>query len=184
MTPAMHDSRLRHRRNWYGGVGMLASTANGLHGIGGWRRREERLLSPGLAVRLLARLRSNSLDRRLSAGADSSRSGLLAARAAQLGRRGTRFAVARGIEKVAFARERPLRRYSVLPARTAVSLNRPALLDLAAQLRRPGALYVRGIAAARLMLVDGTGPMYTDRRGEALAAELERVDDLLRARRA
>jgi hypothetical protein len=124
-------------------------------------------------------VRGGSLDRRLAAGEDSSRSALLAARATQLGRRSTRLRIARGIEGLTLAWEEPLRRFRALPRQAAVAKNRLALLELAALLRRPGPLYVRGIAAARLMLVDGTGPIYTDGHGEALAAQLGTVSALL-----
>lgn len=155
---------------------MLAHSASGSPA---WRWREERLLAPSPVVRLLARLLCNTLDRRLAAGEDSTGSALLAARATQLGRRATRLGIARGLERATFAWEQPLRRFRVLPARGAVSANRPALLELVSQLRHSRALYVRGVAAARLMVVDGTGPMYTDRRGEALAGELRWVRALL-----
>ena len=156
---------------------MLANTAVVYH----WRG--DRLLAPGLGARMLARLRGASLDRRLAAGADASRSRLLAARAAQLGRRGTRLTIARGFETAALAPERQVRRFGIPPARTAVRLNRPALLDVAEELRDPGVLYVRGIAAARALLSDGCGPLYTDRRGEALAAALQEVRTLLASMR-
>jgi hypothetical protein len=153
--------------------------ANIVTGLRGWGWREERLLAPALPTRILAQLLSNSLDRRLAAGEDSTASALLAARATQLGRRGTRLGVARGLERAAFAWEQPIRRFGILPARGAVTANRLALLELIAQLRQSRVVYVRGVAAARMMLVDGTGPMYTDRRGEALAGELRWVRALL-----
>jgi hypothetical protein len=151
---------------------MLANAASHTV-IYGWRG--DRLLAPSLATRLLARVRAASLDRRLAAGADSSRSALLAARAAQLGRRRTRLALARDIEAVVLACEGHVSRFGVLPARVAIRANRAALLDLATTLRDPQAVYVRGIAAARVMLSDGSGPVYTDRHGEPLAAELRWV---------
>src|SRR5947209_797645 len=89
--------------------------------------RGDRLLAPGFAVRLLARLRGAALDRRLAAGADSSRSQLLAARAAQLGRRTTRMGIARGLERAALAPERQVRSFGMPPARLATRLNRPGL---------------------------------------------------------
>jgi hypothetical protein len=47
------------------------------------------------------------------------------------------------------------------------------VLDLAATLRRGGLLYARGVAILELVLIDGTGPTYTDARGEGLARQLE-----------
>jgi len=61
----------------------------------------------------------------------------------------------------------------VVPRRRAVEANRFALLDLAATLRKGGLLYARGIAILELVLIDGTGPAYTDARGEGLARQLE-----------
>jgi hypothetical protein len=61
----------------------------------------------------------------------------------------------------------------VLPRRRAVEANRPRMLELAATLRTSGLLYARGIAILELVLIDGSGPAYTDARGEGLARELE-----------
>jgi hypothetical protein len=152
---------------------MLANTAVIYH----WRG--DRLLAPGFAANTLARLRGAALDRRLAEGADASRSRLLAARAAQLGRRRTRHAIARGFESAALTPERHVRRFGMPPARAAARLNRDALLEVAEELRDPGVLYVSGIAAARALLTDGAGPLYTDRRGEALATALQEVRTLL-----
>lgn len=152
---------------------MLANTAVIYH----WRG--DRLLAPGLGARVVARLLGASLDRRLAEGADASRSRLLAARAGQLGRRGSRLAIARAYESAALAPERHVRRFGMPPARAATRLNRPTLLEVAEELRDPGVLYVSGIAAARALITDGSGPLYTDRRGEALAAALREVRTLL-----
>jgi hypothetical protein len=51
--------------------------------------------------------------------------------------------------------------------------NRQRVLDLAATLRRGTLLYARGIAILELVLIDGTGPAFTDARGEGLARQLE-----------
>jgi hypothetical protein len=51
--------------------------------------------------------------------------------------------------------------------------NRQRLLDLTTTLRRGGLLYARGIAILELVLIDGTGPAYTDARGEGLARQLK-----------
>jgi hypothetical protein len=54
-----------------------------------------------------------------------------------------------------------------------VLANRTELMELAATLRQGGLLYARGIAILELVLIDGTGPAYTDARGEGLARQLE-----------
>jgi hypothetical protein len=133
----------------------------------------ERLLQPRLATRMAAYLRRFKLDRALSEGADPSSSGLLAARAAQLAGQSTRADVATGLERMALSIVDPPSRTRVRPSRQAALANQSMLLDLAAALRRGGPLYARGIAKLRMIVVDGTGPAYTDRRGEALARALE-----------
>ena len=59
------------------------------------------------------------------------------------------------------------------PSRIAARENAGALWELATLLRSDRRLYVRGIARLDLLLIDGAGPAFTDRRGEALARELE-----------
>jgi hypothetical protein len=131
----------------------------------------DELLTPGLRVRVLARLRRHSLGRALSDGADPIDSPLLAARASQLNSAPTRDRLAGGLERLARSSEAP-RRAQVLPARAAARRNRSLLLELAQMLRQAGPLYARGIALLELTVTDGTGPAYTDRQGEALARRL------------
>ena len=154
--------------------------ANNTTAVYPWRA--DRLMAPGLPVRLLARMRAHALDRRLASGADTAGSVLLAARARQLGHRCSRLAIADGLERAALAWEGPLPRLRVLPGKAAVHRNREELLALAGELRHREVLYVRGLAAARELLSDGSGPMYTDRHGEALASGLRRVRALLGGR--
>jgi hypothetical protein len=134
--------------------------------------RPERLFASSPAIRILAHLRRHALDRALSDGADPASCPLLAARARQLSGRRTRTGIAIGLERMAGSSDVPSRG-RVHPAPGAVHANRRALLDLASILRRRDPLYVRGIAMLELMLSDGTGPAYTDRRGEGLARELD-----------
>jgi hypothetical protein len=67
-------------------------------------------------------------------------------------------------------------RFAVLPQRGAIEPNRDRLLSIAAILRSRRPAYAGGIAEARLILTDGTGPAYTDRRGEGLARQLALAD--------
>jgi hypothetical protein len=152
------------------------------HGIGSdntlqirnpWLECTDRLLQPTLIARVLARGRRFGLDRALAAGADPTSSPLLAARAAQLVRPVTRHRLASALERLALAAEGPSSRFNVIPRRQAMDTNRVALLDLASTLRKGGLLYARGIAMLELVLIDGTGPAYTDPRGEGLARQLE-----------
>jgi hypothetical protein len=136
-------------------------------------------LSPSLAIRVLARIRRWELDHALGDGADPAATPLLTARAAQLVSRGGRHRIAAALERMALmvdAERGPLR---TLPSRDAVQANRAEILRLAATLRQGGRLNVRGIAVLELILIDGTGPAYTDPRGEGLGRQLRLAADSL-----
>jgi hypothetical protein len=142
------------------------------------RRRARRepaatLFCPRLVSRMLARVNRLDLDRALADGADPAGSPVLAARAAQLAGRGNRERLAAALERVTLTVDEPPRRVRTPPLRGALRTNRAELLELAATLRDGGVLYAGGIAAAELVLIDGTGPAYTDRRGEGLARQLQ-----------
>jgi hypothetical protein len=136
-------------------------------------RRDARLLCPGRVTRAVAFLRRSDLDRSLSQGADPATCAQLAARAAQLTSRGTRSSIAEGLERLALSVDEPRSRARIYPSRQAALTNRPALFELASVLRRGGPVYAGGVARLRLLVTDGTGPAYTDRRGEALARSLQ-----------
>ncbi len=130
------------------------------------------LLCPNLIVRTLARMRRSLLDHALAAGADPSASPLLAARAAQLVTLRRRQRLAAALEDAALTVDAPRGRVRTPPLRAAVRPNRDAMLELAQVLRQPGLLYARGVAMVEIALTDGTGPAYTDPRGEGLARQL------------
>jgi hypothetical protein len=136
-------------------------------------QRATRLLRPSAAVRIAARLRRGALDRGLGDGAEPDASVLTAARAAQLSSASARTRIADGLERLARSAERPRSRARILPSRAAMLANRSALLEIADTLRRDRPLYARGVAMLELILTDGAGPAYTDRRGEVLAGQLE-----------
>lgn len=131
------------------------------------------VFDPSLATRLRARTRRMELDRALAEGADPASSPLLAARAAQLVGRANRYRLAAALEHLALTAEAPLRLWRAAPRRDAVAANRRELMELASTLRRGGLLYARGIAILELVLIDGSGPAYTDARGEGLARQLQ-----------
>src|SRR5947209_3640618 len=131
------------------------------------------LVGPSKRARLSARLRRSALDRALAAGADPAASPTVAVRAAQLGAPSPRARSAAGLESIALAASADRGPARIQPSRPAVRANRERLLDLAALLRRSGPLYAQGVAMLELVLIDGCGPAYTDRRGEALTRELE-----------
>jgi hypothetical protein len=138
-----------------------------------WLECTQALFEPTVITRLRARASRLELDRALAGGADPSSSPVLAARAGQLVRRSSRHRLASALEHLALTADAAPTRFGAVPRRRALQANRFTLLDLAGTLRKGGLLYARGIAILELVLIDGTGPTYTDARGEGLARELE-----------
>ncbi len=138
-----------------------------------WLDCTQALFEPTLVTRLRARLRRMDLDHALAEGVDPSSSPLLAARAAQLVAPRARHRLAAALERFVLTAEASPARVRVLPRRHAIDANRSRMLELSATLRTSGLLYARGIAILELVLIDGTGPAYTDARGEGLARQLE-----------
>jgi len=156
------------------------------HGIdvAGFRGRPKwdnttRLLAPRLTTRIRARLRRLELDRALADGADPAASPLLAARAAQLVTPASRRRLAGSLERVISTVDAPRGRVRTPPLRGALRCNRDALAEAAATLRDDGLLYARGVAVLETVLIDGSGPAYTDPTGEALASRLRLAADSL-----
>lgn len=137
------------------------------------------LLAPGALARTTARIRRLDLDRRLARGEDPAGSMVLAARAAHLACPVTRRRLARALERFALIGTGGLPPLRGAPLRGAVAPNRDAILDLADRLRRSPLLYVRGIAALELILIDSSGPAYTDPRGEGLTRQLQLASEAL-----
>ncbi len=133
--------------------------------------RAERAFAPGLLARLTARVRSHELDSALIEGADPAESAALAARAAQLTQSSARAAVADGLERWVEASDQ-LRRWAVIPNRSAIKANRAELWDLAAALRAPVPVYARGVAMLRRLLSNGAGAAYADDDGLSLRTAL------------
>lgn len=145
----------------------------GIQAPGGVLACSQRLLAPSPAVTLWARLRARHLDEQLAHGADPVTSPLLAARAAQLATRRSRARIAAGLERLALGSDAPRSMFTILPERGAIAPNRDRLLGLAMALRSGAPAYAGGIAEARLIVTDGTGPAFTDRRGEGLSRQLD-----------
>src|SRR6516165_9488676 len=119
--------------------------------------------------RLMARLRSTRLD------------DPLALRAEALGRSRFRTMLGERIRHVLYeAREpRRSRRARVPLHRNAVLAAAQELDELARQLLSPGPLAARGVARVRLLLVDGSSPLYFSRAEVDLrAAVAEALEDL------
>ena len=130
-----------------------------------WRRAPQ----PGSAITCL----TSSSPR-----APTPRGRLRAARAVELTKRTSRERVADEIEQLLRFPDEP-HRLRVGPHSAATYVNHDALQQLADLLRSETPLQVRGLARLQIALTDGTGPLYTDRGGRALAHELERVQAAL-----
>jgi len=123
--------------------------------------------------RLMARLRSTRLDDQLARGVAPTASAPLALRAEALGRSRFRTMLGERIRHVRSPRARvPLHRNAVLAAAQELD-------ELARQLLSPGPLAARGVARVRLLLVDGSSPLYFSRAEVDLrAAVAEALEDL------
>jgi hypothetical protein len=152
-------------------LGHSTSNGNTIQLTRPWLQCPQALFEPKLFTRLRARSRRLELDHALAGGADPSSSPLLAARAAQLVAPANRYRLAQALERLALTADSGL--FHTVPRRRTVDVNRPQLIDLAGQLRKGRLLYARGIAILELVVIDGTGPAYTDARGEGLARQLE-----------
>jgi hypothetical protein len=139
----------------------------------------ELLIAPPPAVHhpLLCRLRvrcsHEALDQALAAGADPAASRDLALRARQLTRRDEREATAAALEEAIADAIRPPRGLTArVPVQAAqVLAARPFLARLARELREVQLPRAQGVACARRILADGTGPLYAP----APAGELARL---------
>jgi hypothetical protein len=125
----------------------------------------------------LSRVGRFSLDQALALGADPSTSRRLSRRALKLCHSVTRRKIAADLERVVEAADEPPR-----PLTAAVPLNRVAirelralLLTLAEDLRGAEPMNARGVALARLLLMDGYSPLYGLRPARELEEELRRT---------
>jgi len=135
----------------------------------------------GAAQRLVASLRWFSLDERLAAGEDPSRSALLAAQAARLTRRRHRDRLAAALGGLLLAAERAPRVSRVGVDRSALQRHESAVRQLARRVESDQALYARGLARLERLLSDSTGPAFRGGAGD-LAVELERIEAQLSGR--
>jgi hypothetical protein len=131
-------------------------------------------LEPGLAARVTARVHHRLLDQELASGADPADCPQRAARTMELSKRSSRERVADEIDQLLRFPEEP-HTLRVGPQPVATRVNREALQRLAQLLRGDDQLCVRGLARLQIALSDGSGALYTDRDGHALARELEQV---------
>jgi hypothetical protein len=130
--------------------------------------------------RVAARLRAARLDAALAAGADPDRDPALALRAQELTSPRRRRQLAGAIERVAAVAvgARSAGVGEVAPeARARVAALAPELRALAARVRGPGPVAVRGVAEVRMLLMDGAGALHWRARG--LAEAIERAERAL-----
>jgi hypothetical protein len=130
----------------------------------------------GVADRVRARLRAAELDRRLAAGAAPESGPELMLRARRLLRRSERRRLARTLRALVRAAAHPRPGPATPPlARKQVLESAGELERLAATLDATGPVSVRGIALVRLLLTDGSGPLYLASRGGRLESAIESV---------
>jgi hypothetical protein len=126
-------------------------------------------------VRVLARIRATSLDRCLAAGENPATDRLLEARAHLIVARHGRLRLAHDWERLLVrARQPVVPRSPQLPVQAVTILAAEHhIRELVASIRRPVRVDPRGIALARLLLTDGTGPLYSPRRSADLVPALQ-----------
>jgi hypothetical protein len=133
------------------------------------------------ADRLLARMFGASLDHRLAAGQQAPEaSRLLAVRAQQIVNLRRRRELARNWEHLlAEATGGPPGRPRALLCRDRIVAATAEVRDLADHLRAPLPVAANGVAAARALLTDATGPVYNRRDPTALDTRLREISALL-----
>jgi hypothetical protein len=125
--------------------------------------------------RLAVRARASALDAALAAGSSPDSNISLALHAGRLCKPAHRRLLARSLARIVAASEAPTGRRVTPVCRSAVLKVRPELATIAGRLSASGPVDVRGVARLRLLLADGTGPLYQPARRSQLHAELRAV---------
>ena len=121
-----------------------------------------------------------SLDRRLAAGQAPESGRLLAVRAQQIVTLGRRRELARNWERLlAVAAAGPSSRPRALLCRDRIVAAATEVGDLAGHLRAPLPVAATGVAAARVLLTDATGPVFNRRDRSALDTRLRGISAML-----
>jgi hypothetical protein len=132
---------------------------------------------PRLRDRLVVRLRPRRLDRALARGTSPEASAALALRAQHLTEPEERGSIARGLRQI--IREAPEARRPalsrIMPSRSRVRSALEELTRLADTLEEPGPVAAGGVAQARILLTDGTGPLYNSESRTTLVAGAARA---------
>lgn len=138
---------------------------------------DEPTATPRLHDRAVAAMHHIALDRRLAAGAITADDRDLTVRAWQITRPSERARLATRLEAILLDAERPRAALSarVPVCRHEVKAARSEILRLAARLRDPRPVRPRGVARLRLLLTDGTGPLYVAGPNDELYRQLHRA---------
>jgi hypothetical protein len=141
------------------------------------RARETAQSRPRARDRLTARWRRHRLDRTLAGEAVLPARARLALRARTLVEPGARAELARQLRRVVDDANRGERwpGFRIRPRRADVLAAAPELDVLADRLLAPGGVSARGVAQVRLLLTDGTGPLYRRGASEELRAAVARA---------
>lgn len=129
--------------------------------------------------RLLARLHTDRLDRALAAGTTPDSDPQLSLRAHRLIGVGVRRDLSREVGSLGRAARRPRNLYDPeVPLRRRKIINADELLrKLASRLLAPGPVNAGGVARVRLLLRDGSGPLYTHPGADDLTPALQAAID-------
>jgi hypothetical protein len=131
--------------------------------------------------RLMARVRSSGLDSQLAAGVPPAISAPLSLRAQTLGQSHSRTLLAEQILHVLGEAQGAHRtpRAQVPRRRSAILAAGPELEELAVRLLAGGPVAAHGLAQVRLLLTDGSSPLYFGGASEGLRAATARAFDAL-----
>lgn len=124
--------------------------------------------APSLRARVVARLRANKFDRLAAVGGVAPVGSAYAAHCARLTSTAEREAVARALRRIVRdARGRGPLMSSRVPLHTAnIAVAEELIDDVTLRLHSPRPVSARGMARLRLLLADGTGPVYRYGRGD------------------
>jgi hypothetical protein len=137
--------------------------------------------APRLRDRVAARTRAHALDTELAHGAPPHLTPALALRARALSRPSQRAALARTLNEIVReargARRRRLARVPVIKSEVLAATAQ--LTAVSRRLVAPGAIAAGGVASARLLLSDGSGPLYFAGAADDLSAAIAQVLEAL-----
>lgn len=121
---------------------------------------------PRLTARLAARLRAHTFDRRLAVGVPADPGSALAAHRARVTSTAERRVLARALRRVRQRADAPSWSSSVPVHADNIAAAGQLIDRLIARLETPGPVGARGMARLRLVLGDGSGPLYRCGRGD------------------